>query len=143
MKKAPWSQYISNSASETEKVGIKFAEFVSEGDIFALTGDLASGKTTFLRGVIKGLGYDGPVTSPTFTLINEYSAVNRIIHIDCYREHNIERWIDLGIIEYFNNNYIVFIEWADILYPMLPENITKMNFYRSSENVRIINLTTQ
>jgi tRNA threonylcarbamoyladenosine biosynthesis protein TsaE len=143
VKTIPWSQYISNSASETEEVGLKFAKFVSGGDIFALTGDLASGKTTFLRGVIKGLGYDGPVTSPTFTLINEYSAANKIIHIDCYREQNIERWIDLGIIEYFNYNYIVFIEWADILFPMLPENSMKFNFFHSSENVRTINLTNQ
>lgn len=140
MKKTPWSKYISKSPAETEEVGLKFAEFISPGDIFALTGDLASGKTTFLRGVIKGLDYDGPVTSPTFTLINEYSASKRIIHIDCYRENSIERWIDLGIIEYFNNDFIVFIEWADILFPMLPENTTVLTFLHSSENVRTINI---
>ena len=79
------------------------------GDIVLLYGQLGSGKTTFVKGVLKGFNFKDEVTSPTFSLINEYDASKKIIHIDCYREKNIDRWINIGIIDYFNSENIVLI----------------------------------
>ena len=79
---------------ETESLGRDFAEHIKLGDVILLYGDLGSGKTTFVKGFLKGLEFSGGVTSPTFSLINEYEARKRVIHIDCYREENLQRWIN-------------------------------------------------
>ena len=71
------------------------------GEIYKLFGELGAGKTTFIKGVLEELGYNALVTSPTYTLINEYEIYPKIIHIDCYRESNLDRWHMLGINEYF------------------------------------------
>ena len=80
------------------------------------------------------------MTSPTFTLVNEYESKPKIIHIDCYREHNLNRWIGLGIHEYLESDAIVFIEWAELIKPLLPENIIEIKFAHSGENNREIKL---
>ena len=113
----------SKSYLDTEKLGIKFSKKVSKGTIVILNGDLGSGKTTFVKGVLKGLNYTEEVTSPTYTLINEYNADYDVIHIDCYREKNINRWLNIGLIDYFERDNILFIEW--------PENIKDILFSRS------------
>ena len=83
---------ITKNNLETEQVGYNFSKKISKGDIITLNGNLGSGKTTFVKGVLKGLNYQYEVTSPTYTLINEYNADYNIIHIDCYREKNVNRW---------------------------------------------------
>lgn len=118
--------------------GEQFAGFVERGDIFTLSGNLAAGKTTFIKGVAKGLGFQGPVTSPTFTLVNEYQCEPVIIHIDCYREHNLSRWLEIGITEYFHRDAVVFIEWPDRIDQLLPEYAFPMEFRHISENKREI-----
>ena len=90
----------SKSYLDTEKLGIEFSKTVSKGTIVLLNGDLGSGKTTFAKGVLRGLNYAEEVTSPTYTLINEYNADYDVIHIDCYREKNINRWLNIGLIDY-------------------------------------------
>ena len=113
----------SKSYLDTEKLGIEFSKIVSKGTIVLLNGDLGSGKTTFAKGVLRGLNYAEEVTSPTYTLINEYNADHDVIHIDCYREKNINRWLNIGLIDYFGTENILFIEW--------PENIQDILFSRS------------
>ena len=76
-------QKITKNNVDTEELGYNFASKISPTDIFALNGNLGSGKTTFVKGVLKGLNYKHEVTSPTYTLINEYNADFNIIHIDC------------------------------------------------------------
>ena len=83
---------------------------------------------TVIKGILKGLNYTKPVTSPTFTLINEYDATIKIIHVDFYREKNIERWNNLGFHDLINNDNIVIIEWADLLLDLLPSNIHMIYF---------------
>ena len=73
---------ITSSNVETQELGYKFSQKISKGDIIALNGNLGSGKTTFVKGVLKGLNYQDEVTSPTYTLVNEYNADYNIIHID-------------------------------------------------------------
>ncbi|SVD41649.1 uncharacterized protein METZ01_LOCUS394503, partial [marine metagenome] len=77
-------------------MGEKFAHFIQRGDVYAFIGELASGKTTFIKGILKGLEFCRQVTSPTFTLVNEYDAKYPVIHVDCYREKDLERWVRLG-----------------------------------------------
>ena len=76
---------ITNSTEETQKLGKSFSKYLKPGNIVALIGNLASGKTSFVKGVLKGLDYKYEVTSPTFTLINEYYAKSKVIHVDFYR----------------------------------------------------------
>ena len=121
-------RYISNSFEETCNLGQNLSKRVKSGDIILLYGDLGSGKTTFVKGFLKGFDYSFDVTSPTFSLINEYDAVQKVIHIDCYREKNINRWINLGIIDYFNDSSIVIIEWPEILNDILPDNVIRVKF---------------
>ena len=130
---------VSSNASETKNFGIKLAQILVPGDIVQLYGDLGSGKTTFVKGVAKALGYEGIVNSPTYTLINEYLNNPKIIHIDCYREKDLNRWHLIGINEYFNNNSIIFIEWPEIIEQILPKkNCYKIHFRSISEYKRKI-----
>ena len=109
--------------------------------MFAFIGELASGKTTFIKGILKGLDFEKSVTSPTFTLVNEYDAKYPVIHIDCYREEDLERWLKLGINDYLSDENIVFIEWADKMKSLLPENTFHVNFSHKSSNSREITLS--
>jgi len=138
--KQGWTGVESSSVEETINSGVEFSKFVESSDIFALSGELASGKTTFMKGVAKGLGYQLVVTSPTFTLINEYDGRVNIIHMDCYREDNINQWIKLGITEYFNQDYVVFIEWSERIADILPERTVTLKFEHNYENNRRIYL---
>ena len=110
------------------------------GDIYGLKGQMASGKTTFIKGLLIGMKYNDMVNSPTFTLINEYDAAHKVIHIDCYRENNINRWLDLGIFEYFSSDSIILIEWPEIINEILPKNIKYINFELIDNNKRKITL---
>ena len=129
---------VTNSSEETTEYAKEIASNFIQGEIYGFRGDLASGKTTFIKGLLSGLGYQGMVNSPTFTLINEYNANCKVIHIDCYREDDVERWIQLGIMEYFNSNYIILIEWPKIIDSILPENVNYINFKNIDSNTRRI-----
>ncbi len=126
----------SKSFLETEKLGRDFAGHTKPGDVILLYGDLGSGKTTFVKGFLKGLEFSGGVTSPTFSLINEYEASKKVIHIDCYREENLQRWINLGIEDYFNGANIVIVEWPEILSDIIPDHAIKIKIRHIREDVR-------
>ena len=129
---------ITNSFSETEKIGFEFSKKLEPGSIVLLYGDLGSGKTTFVKGVLRGLKYDYDVTSPTFSLINEYQADYDVIHIDCYREKNIDRWINLGINDYLNGTNIVIIEWPEVLERIIENKVLKIKINHLNEDKREI-----
>jgi tRNA threonylcarbamoyladenosine biosynthesis protein TsaE len=129
---------VTKNNIETEKLGYNFSKKISQGDIIALKGNLGSGKTTFVKGVLKGLNYEHEVTSPTYTLINEYNTNYKIIHIDCYRESDVNRWLNIGLIDYFSGNNILFIEWPEKIESILPKNINKLSFEIVSVNERLI-----
>ena len=135
-----WGGGITNSPEETIDLGVDFAKNICLGDIVCLVGELASGKTTFIKGILKGLQYSKEVTSPTFTLINEYNAIHPIIHIDCYRENNMDRWIQLGLNDYMNDGSIMLIEWAEKIFSLLPENKIIIKFSHIENNKRKISL---
>tara|TARA_B110000196_G_C21093098_1_gene638595 strand:- start:956 stop:1357 length:402 start_codon:yes stop_codon:yes gene_type:complete len=132
---------ITTSPEETIDYAKSIASSFSSGEVYGLKGQMASGKTTFIKGLLMGMGYKNMVNSPTFTLINEYDAICKVIHIDCYRENNMSRWIDLGIFEYFSSEAIVLIEWPEIINNILPETIKYIHFEVLENNKREIRLT--
>lgn len=139
--KPGWIGGESTSETSTMKFGRDFSQYLEKGDIIKLQGELGTGKTTFIKGVAEKLGYTNIVSSPTFTLINEYTNEPKIIHIDCYREKNIDRWNLIGITDYFTEENIIFIEWPEVLEPVLPEfGVYEITLSHISENIRKITL---
>ena len=131
---------ISENVEETQKLGESFSQYLKPGNIVALIGNLAAGKTSFVKGVLKGLDYKYEVTSPTFTLINEYYANSKVIHVDFYREENIIRWNELGFQNIVNSDSIILIEWADLIPDLLPNIDYKLYFEHNGEDKRKIEL---
>ena len=131
---------ITASTEETQKLGESFSKNLKPGNIIALIGNLAAGKTSFVKGVLKGLGYKYEVTSPTFTLINEYYAKSKVIHVDFYREENITRWNELGFQNMINSDSIILIEWADLIPDLLPNIDYKLHFEHNGEDKRRIEI---
>jgi len=129
---------ITTSPEETSSYAKSLASAFNPGTIYGFNGEIASGKTTFIKGVLSGLDFKGMVNSPTFTLINEYEAKEKVVHIDCYRERSISRWIQLGIIEYFNSNSIILIEWPKVINTILPKDVVYINFENININTRRI-----
>ena len=127
-----------NSFEDTMKLGIDFSKNLQVGDIIGLIGDLAAGKTTFVKGVLEGLGYNYTVSSPTFTLINNYEASLDVMHVDFYREPNINRWVELGFRELIYTSDLVLIEWADLIPGLIPSEAMMIKFEHINENERKI-----
>lgn len=117
-----------NSAEETSRIASQVAEYAKPGDIFALYGDLASGKTTFVQAFGKRLQVRETVSSPTFTLINEYEGKLPIYHFDCYRLGGVDEFYAIGFEEYFYSDGISFIEWADKIEEVLPDYTIRIFF---------------
>ena len=111
------------SAEETEKIGFDIGKNAKKGDIYCLSGDLGVGKTVFTKGFAKGIGIEEHVTSPTFTIVNEYeNGGNKFYHFDVYRINDIEEMYDIGYDEYFYGEGICLIEWAEMIEELIPEN---------------------
>ena len=127
------------SVAETQNLGARLARWLSHGDVLALVGDLGAGKTAFTQGLARGLGITAPVTSPTFTLINEYRTANGILlqHVDCYRANDapLEMW-DAGLTELLASEDIVVIEWADRIRGLLPADYIEITFDYLNEDGR-------
>lgn len=129
---------ISNSVEETEKIGEGFSEFLKGTEVIALYGDLGAGKTAFTRGLAGGLGVKDSVSSPTFSIVNEYRGIYPIYHFDMYR---IDSWDDLYSVGFFDyiGNGIVIIEWSENIQGALPEDCIRIEINPGeSENSRII-----
>ena len=100
--------------AETEAAGAALAERLSAGSVVALYGDLGAGKTCFVRGLARGLGIDARVSSPTFTIVNEYRAGAReLIHFDMYRLANADELFDIGWEDYLRRGAVCAVEWSE------------------------------
>ncbi|PIS27216.1 MAG: tRNA (adenosine(37)-N6)-threonylcarbamoyltransferase complex ATPase subunit type 1 TsaE [Candidatus Marinimicrobia bacterium CG08_land_8_20_14_0_20_45_22] len=132
-----------HSATETIRIGVIVAGFLRPGDVIAFTGDLAAGKTTMIKGICAGLNVSQNVDSPTFTLVNEYSGRFPVYHIDCYREHRTEEWLELGIQEYLFDDGVSLVEWAEEIASLLPTSAVHIVIEQniSDESFRRIKLT--
>jgi tRNA threonylcarbamoyladenosine biosynthesis protein TsaE len=127
------------SVAETQSLGVHLASWLCSGDVLALVGDLGAGKTAFTQGLARGLGIATPVTSPTFTLINEYrtAAGIKLQHVDCYRADDapLEMW-DAGLADLLAGEDIVVIEWADRILGLLPAEYIAITFDYMDEDRR-------
>ena len=113
---------VSRSRNETIAAGKAFGSALKPGDVVALCGTLGTGKTTFIAGACEALGIRAHVTSPSFTMINEYTAPwGTVVHIDLYRISSRDEIAELGVAEYFNEQTICLIEWAEYVLDLLPE----------------------
>ncbi|MBN1470565.1 MAG: tRNA (adenosine(37)-N6)-threonylcarbamoyltransferase complex ATPase subunit type 1 TsaE [Syntrophaceae bacterium] len=133
-------EIISLSAQQTWEIARSIGEKLRQGDVLALSGELGSGKTCFTGGLARGLGVDEKyqITSPTFTLINEYPARHRLYHFDVYRIKDYDEFEDLGYEEYLGGEGVVVIEWAEKIAKRLPINTLWITFEYLDENDRKI-----
>ena len=116
-------EIIIKNEQETESFGRALAEELKAGDVLALIGDLGTGKTALTRYIAKGLGIDERITSPTFTIVKEYTEGRLpLYHFDVYRVSDEDALFNIGIEEYFFGSGICIVEWADLILDILPEN---------------------
>ena len=107
-------EFITNSPIETEQVGAALAARLMPGDVIAYEGDLGAGKTAFTRGLARGLGIEDPVTSPTYTIVNEYlSGRLPLFHFDMYRLSSVDDLFDIGWEDYLERGGICAVEWSE------------------------------
>ena len=107
------SEYISHSERETEELGARLSSVLPGGSVVAMYGDLGAGKTAFVRGMARGMGLDCRVSSPTFTIVNEYPGNPDLIHFDMYRLHGADELFDIGWEDYLRRDAILAVEWSE------------------------------
>ena len=135
-------EIISNSEKETIELGKKIASKLIKGMVVVLTGDLGSGKTKLTEGILTYFGLENEISSPTFTIVNEYYTENlNLYHFDVYRLADIDEFYAIGGEEYFEKGASI-IEWGELIEEALPQDYVKINFSRDLENetLRKINI---
>lgn len=129
------------NSEETSQFAERLARFLKPGDVIALEGDLGAGKTTFTKGLAKGLEIKRTVNSPTFTIIKEYKGRLPLYHMDVYRvADSLE---DLGFDEYFEGDGVTVVEWAHLINEQLPTELLTIYLYHEDHDDRKIILTPQ
>ena len=127
-----------DSLNETEAFAGRIAELLQAQDIITLEGDLGAGKTTFTKGLAKGLGITRTVNSPTFTILKQYEGRLALNHFDVYRLENSDE--DIGFDELFSGDAVSVVEWAAFIEEYLPKERLEITIRRLSETERLIEL---
>ena len=127
-----------NSGAETEALGERLAKCLRAGAVVALYGDLGAGKTAFVRGMARGLDIRESVSSPTFTIVNEYPGDPALFHFDMYRLKNAEELYGIGWEDYLDRNGICVTEWSERIEEALPEDAVRVTISRLSDSERSI-----
>lgn len=137
-------QFISKNEKDTKNFAKSLAPNLKNKDIIILTGDLGSGKTKFVEGILSYLGLENEISSPTFTIVNEYQKNDiNIYHFDVYRLEDSSEFYEIGGEEYFENG-ICLIEWGELIEDALPKEYVHITFSKDNkdENIRILNIDT-
>ena len=124
---------VSNCPEDTWKIAEKLVSLVNKKGIIALHGDLGVGKTCFVQGMSRALGIGIPISSPTYTLIDEYEGENPLYHIDLYRLSNSIEVLGIGLEEYFEKDGLIAIEWAERSEDLLPEDSIHVHISKDDE----------
>lgn len=135
--------FISSSVEQTVRLGVRLGELLIVGDVIGLSGELGSGKTAFAQGIGRGWGANRHVTSPTFTLVNEYQRLNdprKLYHIDCYRLEGEADTITTGIDDILIDGGVIMIEWPERISAILPEERLWIELRHISETRRGIRI---
>ena len=134
--------FTSHNSSETMKFASELASTLHVGDVVVLSGELGAGKTKFTEGFLKYFGLDNQISSPTFSIVNEYKKDNiHIYHFDVYRLEDVDEFYAIGGEEYFSSG-ICIIEWGEIIEEAMPNNYIKITFEKdiSDENLRYLKI---
>ena len=133
------------NVDDTTKLGIKLGKLLNAGDIVCLTGDLGVGKTHITKGIAQGLGINDTITSPTFTIVNEYEGGRlKLNHFDVYRVNDPDEIYAIGFDDYIFSDAASIIEWANYIEEILPDNLLHIKIEKNlskGENYRKITLT--
>ena len=141
-KEAAAVEYVTNSPAETEALGEALGRRLKGGAVVAFRGGLGMGKTAFTRGLARGLGYTGRVTSPTFTIVNEYAGATPLFHFDMYRLEDSDALFDIGWEDYLDRGGVCAVEWSENVADALPEGTVFVDIRRGEmESSRIITIT--
>ena len=127
-------QFVSHSTQETEQFGEEVAKSLRGGDVLAFTGSLGMGKTAFTRGLARGLGCRGRVTSPTFTIVNEYDGKTPLFHFDMYRLGSSDELFDIGWDDYLARSGVCAVEWSERVSDALPDDTIYVDIARGEED---------
>lgn len=123
-----------NSAEETYQLGKQMGEKVGAGEIYCLDGDLGTGKTVFTQGFAAGLGVEGPVNSPTFTILQQYDSGRLpLYHFDVYRIGDVEEMDEIGYEECFYGEGVTLIEWSSLIREILPDQVIRITIEKDLE----------
>ena len=138
-------KYSTESSEDTVKLGRQLGAILKEGDVVALVGELGSGKTWFTKGLALGLGINSStvITSPSFSLVNEYEGRFTFYHMDLFRLDNLSEVLSAGLEEYLYDASVVVMEWADRWPEILPEQCITVEFIILGEQVRDITIYGQ
>ena len=132
--------FTSHNSEETMNFAFNIASKLNIGDVVVLSGELGAGKTKFTEGFLKFFGLDDEISSPTFSIVNEYKKDNlNIYHFDVYRLEDVDEFYAIGGEEYFSSG-ICIIEWGELIEEALPKNCIRINFEKdlSNENIRYL-----
>ena len=135
--------FTSHNSEETMNFASNLASKLNVGDVVVLSGELGAGKTKFTEGFLKYFGLDNEISSPTFSIVNEYKKDDlNIYHFDVYRLEDVDEFYAIGGEEYFSSG-ICIIEWGEIIEDALPQNCIRINFEKdlSDENIRYLKIT--
>lgn len=127
-------EFLSHSTAETEAAGEALARRLRPGTVLAYQGGLGMGKTAFTRGLARGLGCEDRVTSPTFTIVNEYEGRIPLFHFDMYRLPDADALFDIGWEDYLGRGGVCTVEWSERVEDALPEDTVWVRIRRSPEN---------
>ena len=136
-------EFLTHNEAETEALGSRLASVLTPGSVVAYTGGLGMGKTAFTRGLGKGLGYGGRVTSPTFTIVNEYEGGRLpLFHFDMYRLPDEDALFDIGWEDYLDRGGVCAVEWSEQVAGAMPQDTVSVTITRhpAEEGWRIINI---
>ena len=114
-------EFYTASAQETEQLGQRLGQQLKPGAVIAYSGDLGAGKTAFTRGLARGLGIEDPITSPTYTIVNEYPGKIPLFHFDMYRLTSSEELFDIGWEDYLTRGGVIAVEWSERVEDALDE----------------------
>ena len=137
-------QFVTKNENDTKNFAKSLASQLKKKDVIVLTGDLGSGKTKFTEGILSYFGLEKEISSPTFTIVNEYQKDNvTIYHFDVYRLEDSSEFYEIGGEEYFENG-ICFIEWGELIEEALPKEYLHITFSKddNDETIRILNIDT-
>ena len=135
-------EIITNTERETEEAGAAFAAKIPDGTVVAMYGELGAGKTAFVRGMARGMGLDCRVSSPTFTIVNEYLGARTLLHFDMYRLGSADELWDIGWDDYLERGAVCAVEWSENVSDALEPGAIRVDIRRGAgENDRIITVT--